>query len=115
MRAGANSNGDDKNDKDDLSSVPAWVMRAPEDLSRYIIEQRFSQAASLAVKAKAFVASVKDIIDLSPKSVMADVVKKVEEREKLLASTILKSLSKLPNSQVGPPNELLGEAVCNVC
>lgn len=90
-------------------------MRAPEDLSRYIIEQRFSQAASLAVKAKAFVASVKDIIDLSPKSVMADVVKKVEEREKLLASTILKSLSKLPNSQVGPPNELLGEAVCNVC
>ena len=83
-----------------MSSVPAWVLRAPDDLSRLIIEQRFSQAANLAVKAKAFVASVKDIIDLSPKSPMADVVKKVDEREKLLANTILKSLSKLPNSPV---------------
>ena len=82
------------------TSIPSWVLKSPDDLGRLIIEQRFSQAAMLAVKAKAFVSSIQDIIDSNSKSLLTDIIRKVDEKEKLLANTLLKSLSKLPNSLV---------------
>ena len=83
------------------ANITPWILSAPDDLGSLIVEQQYMQAVSVVLKMRGYVNSVKSNThhtDLTPGSIVGDLVRRVEERAKHLATILHRSLPSIPHS-----------------
>ena len=93
-----------------VGKIASWVVAAPDDLAKCIVEHQYAPAVALVLRVRVYVDSVKGIISSSSSSgpsiaadgslSLGEIVRRVEERSAHLASALVRSVSELPNSNV---------------
>lgn len=83
-------------------NLAPWVVQAPDDLAKLIVEQQYQHAVSLVLKLRGYVegqnAGGGGHMDVGPGSAMGDVIRRVEDRASQLATILHKSLPQIPQS-----------------
>eukprot|EP01038_Epipyxis_sp_PR26KG_P012943 gene12943-17352_t len=100
--------------------IPLWYINAPADLARFMVEQQYSEAVDIIHKVRLFSSTIENgnnksylsttvdqQLSSSDHSTILSVVKNINEKKVVLVSTIQKSLSQIPCSQLWGVQEQL--------
>eukprot|EP00603_Paraphysomonas_imperforata_P004474 CAMPEP_0114420236 /NCGR_PEP_ID=MMETSP0103-20121206/4451_1 /TAXON_ID=37642 ORGANISM="Paraphysomonas imperforata, Strain PA2" /NCGR_SAMPLE_ID=MMETSP0103 /ASSEMBLY_ACC=CAM_ASM_000201 /LENGTH=763 /DNA_ID=CAMNT_0001588705 /DNA_START=97 /DNA_END=2388 /DNA_ORIENTATION=+ len=80
------------------SSIPSWVANTPHDIERCIVEQQYSKATALVVRALAYLDSVKEVG--GNEVAIGRITDAIQRNRLLLAQTLRDSLAKLSSSEL---------------
>ena len=79
------------------ATVTPWVLQAPDDLASFIVEQQYHHAVSLVLKLRGYVNGQGSSAGAAS-GVIADIVRRVEDRASQLAQILHRSLPAIPQS-----------------